>query len=102
MVCFMFSVLVQGTYSGPAITMIQNTSPLSQQGNVVSLYFFCITLPQTVSPAIFSFFANKVGAIANPQLYGPLIAAFTVLGYVGSIPFWWKAGQHYKKHMEQK
>ena len=30
MICFAFSTLVQGTYSGPAITMIQNTSPMSQ------------------------------------------------------------------------
>ena len=66
----------------------------------MSLYFFCITLPQTISPAIFSFLANKVGAIANPTLYGPLIAGFTLFGYVGLIPFWWRAGKHYKKHME--
>ena len=28
--CYALTVLVSGTYSGPAITMIQNTSPLSQ------------------------------------------------------------------------
>ena len=28
--CYALKVLVSGTYSGPAITMIQNTSPLSQ------------------------------------------------------------------------
>jgi len=38
-------LLVSGTYSGPAITMIQNTAPQDQQGNVVSVYFFAITLP---------------------------------------------------------
>lgn len=29
-VCYALKVLVSGTYSGPAITMIQNTSPLNQ------------------------------------------------------------------------
>jgi len=51
--CYALKVLFSGTYSGPAITMIQNTSPQEQQGNVVSVYFFCITLAQTISPVIF-------------------------------------------------
>lgn len=100
--CYALKVLVSGTYSGPAITMIQNTSPLSQQGNVVSVYFFCITLAQTISPAIFGAIANKIGCLANPALYGPLITGAVAFGYLGSLPFWWKAGKAYKKHMEDK
>merc|ERR1719331_3659334 len=68
--CYALKVLVSGTYSGPAITMIQNTSPQDQQGNVVSVYFFAITLPQTISPAIFGWFAQRMGCLANPALYG--------------------------------
>jgi len=98
--CYALKVLVSGTYSGPAITMIQNTSPQSQQGNVVSLYFFCITMAQTLSPAIFTAVANKMGCLANPALYGPLITGFVALSYWGSIPFWWAAGKSYKKHLE--
>ena len=100
--CYALKVLVSGTYSGPAITMIQNTSPLSQQGNVVSVYFFCITLAQTISPAIFSPIANSLGCLVNPAMYGPLITSFVGLSYLGSIPFWFKAGKAYKKHMEDK
>jgi len=100
--CYALKVLVSGTYSGPAITMIQNTSPLSVQGSVVSVYFFCITMAQTISPAIFGFFANKWGALANPALYGPIITAFVATSYLGSIPFWWKAGKAYEKHMVEK
>jgi len=99
--CYALKVLVSGTYSGPAITMIQNTSPQSQQGNVVSLYFFCITMAQTLSPAIFTAFANKMGALSNPALYGPLITGFVAISYWGSIPFWWAAGKSYKKHMDE-
>ena len=31
--CYALKLLVAGTYSGPAITMIQNTAPLDQQAN---------------------------------------------------------------------
>ena len=37
-------MLFASSYTGPAITMMQNTSPTSQQGNVVSAYFFTITI----------------------------------------------------------
>ena len=95
-------LLFSGTYSGPAITMIQNTAPQDQQGNVVSVYFFAITLPQTISPAIFGYLANKLGVLTNPALYGPLITVFAALSYLGSIPFWWRAGKHYKGFMEKR
>lgn len=100
--CYAIKVLVSGTYSGPAITMIQNTSPASQQGNVVSLYFFCITMAQTISPAIFGAIANKVGVLTNPALYGPCITAFVAVSYLGSIPFWWRAGKNYTDFMKKK
>jgi len=100
--CYALKVLFSGTYSGPAITMIQNTSPQDQQGNVVSVYFFCITLAQTLSPVIFGQIANSMGCLANPKLYGPLITTFVFLSYLGSIPFWWLAGKAYKKHMVDK
>merc|ERR1712137_1484608 len=100
--CYALKVLFSGTYSGPAITMIQNTSPQDQQGNVVSVYFFCITLAQTISPVIFGAIANNMGALTNPKLYGPLITSFVGLSYLGSIPFWYMAGKNYNKFMEEK
>jgi hypothetical protein len=33
-------------------------------------------------------------------MYGPLIAGFSILGFCGSIPFWYLAGKNYKKDME--
>ena len=94
--------LVASTYVGPAITMMQNTAPVKQQGNVVSAYFFCITIAQTISPAIFGALCTRFGAVANPTVYGPLIAGFSVLGFIGSVPFWFRAGRHYKNHMAEK
>jgi hypothetical protein len=31
-----------------------------------------------------------------------LITASIGLSYLGSIPFWWRAGKEYKKFMEEK
>ena len=35
-------------------------------------------------------------------MYGPLITASIGLSYVGSIPFWYKAGKEYTKFMEER
>ena len=59
-------------------------------------------MAQTISPVIFGAIANNMGALTNPKLYGPLITSFVGLSYLGSIPFWWKAGANYKKVMEEK
>lgn len=58
-------------------------------------------MAQTISPFIFGLIANKMGALANPTLYGPILTGFVALSYLGSIPFWWNAGKHYKNHMEE-
>jgi len=71
---------------------------VSQQGNVVSAYFFSITIAQTIAPAIFGIMCNKFGVLTNPAMYGPLIAGFSIFGFLGSVPFWWLAGKHYKEY----
>lgn len=82
--------------------MMQNTAPVNLQGNCVSVYFFSITIAQTIAPTIFGIFANRFGALTNPAMYGPLIAGFTIGGFGLSIPFWYKAGKHYRDFMIQK
>lgn len=47
-------------------------------------------------------FSVKYGAFDNPKIYGPLIAAFTAVCYLGSIPFWYMAGKNYVKEMRAK
>ena len=59
-------------------------------------------MAQTISPFIFGAIANSMGALTNPKLYGPLITSFVGLSYLGSIPFWWKAGKNYVKFMKNK
>lgn len=82
--------------------MIQNTSPSNMQAQAVSVYFFSIFMAQTIAPAIFGWVANSLGALTNPTLYGPILTVSVALSYWGSLPFWWKAGKYYKKHMEER
>jgi len=92
----MFTFLTSA-FSGPAITMMQNTSPKSQQGSIISTYFFTITCAQTLGPLILGKLATYFGCVANPAMYGPLITALVVVGFGGSVPFWFLAGKEYKK-----
>ena len=68
----------------------------------MSVYFFSITIAQTIAPTIFGMLAKNFGALTNPAMYGPLIAGFTIGGFGLSIPFWYLAGKHYKDFMIQK
>jgi MFS family permease len=100
--CYAAYQFISSTYVGPAVTMMQNTAPPNQQGNIVSAWFFSMTIAQTISPFIFGNIANYVGVVANPKLYGPLIAIFATFGYSLCIPFWYKAGKGYTKYMKQQ
>lgn len=96
MACFSLFILLSSAFSGPAITMMQNTTEKSLQGSIISCYFFTITCAQTLGPLVLSKVANYYGAIANPALYGPVITAMVLIGFGGSCPFWYLAGKEYK------
>lgn len=59
-------------------------------------------MAQTIGPIIFNYAAKAIGALANPALLGPLITGAVGICYLGSIPFWYKAGKAYKEFMEKK
>jgi hypothetical protein len=45
-------------------------------------------------------FANIFNASSNPHVYGYLIFIYSLIGYLGSIPSFWKAGQEYEKFLK--
>ena len=61
---------------------------------------FYQTIAGTLCPLIFSKISLSLGAVGNPGVIGSLLCVFALFGYWGSIPFWWMAGNEYKKHME--
>ena len=46
--------------------------------------------------------AKYYGAVNNPILYGPIITGMVLVGFGGSVPFWWLAGKEYKKQILAK
>jgi len=97
--CFSVFILLSSAFSGPAITMMQNTTEKSLQGSIISTYFFTITAAQTLGPLLIGKLAKHYGAISNPALYGPIITGMVILGFGGSCPFWYLAGKDYKRQM---
>jgi len=51
---------------------------------------------------VLSKLAVHFGAVANPALYGPLITFMTLVGFGGSVPFWYLAGKENKKKKEEE
>jgi len=92
--------LMSAAFSSPAITMIQNTTSKKNQGRLISAYMFFTTISSTIAPILFSAFSKNLGAAANPSIYGYIITVFALIGYWGSLPFWYMAGKSYKKFME--
>jgi len=43
-----------------------------------------------------------LGAASNPFIYGKLIFAGSLFGYLGSIPSFWFAGKSYIEHIDKQ
>jgi MFS family permease len=93
--------LVSECWMSPAITMMQATVKPEEQGSIVSAHLFYLTIAGCFSTVLLGQVANMLGAAANPAIYGKLISLWSVIGYVGSIPCFWKAGKLYKDKMDQ-
>lgn len=92
-------ILVSGSWHSPCLTMMQNTTQSGTEGNIIGAHLFYTALAATISPAVFGYLANFLGAAANPSIYGFLLTGSTILGYGGSVPFFWLAGREYKRYM---
>jgi hypothetical protein len=55
-----------------------------------------------MSSVLIAQLANIFGAASNPWVYGKLIFAGSVFGYLGSLPSFWMAGKSYIKHIQQQ
>ena len=94
-------LLTQG-YMAPTMTMMQSTVPHNLQGNIVSAYLFFLGFAGTFSAISLGFVANYFGAQQNPWIYGKVIFFGSVVGYLLSIPCFWKAGKAYVRETEKK
>lgn len=92
--------LVSESWMSPAITMMQATVEPKKQGSIVAAHLFYVTSAGCFSAVLLGQLANVFGAAANPAVYGKLIFAFSMIGYIGAIPTFWRGGQYYKRFVE--
>ena len=58
----------------------------------MSAHLFYMTVAGCASTVILGQCANIFGAALNPAVYGKLIWVWSMVGYLGSIPCFYKAG----------
>ena len=97
MAAFALKTLVSENWVAPAVTMMQATVAPKKQGSIVSAHLFFLTVAGCTSAVSLGFIANWLGAAANPAIYGKMIFLFSMIGYAGAIPSFWKAGKYYKQ-----
>ena len=61
-----------------------------------------MTVIGCASTVVLGFASNFFGAATNPAVYGKLIWVWSMVGYLGSIPTFWKAGKVYKKFVDDQ
>ena len=81
---------------------MQRSLSKRNQGSVVGVYSAVTHAFQTSAPLLFSFFVKALNVKSRPSLYGPLVAAFVIAGYIGSAIFYWRAGNEFSKLIEDK
>jgi len=87
---------------GPAITMIVNTVTPQNKGFAVSAFLFTATAAGSLSNFLLGTLLDRYDAKSNPALYGHFLCGFVVFSYLGSLPFFWLAGKHYKIFKERE
>ena len=99
--CMAVKYLTSECWMSPAITMMQSTVPPEDQGSIVSAHLFYLTAVGCAATVSLGSIANALGAATNPSIYGKLIWIWSMIGYIGSVPFFWKGGKEYKKFIEE-
>lgn len=63
----------------------------------MSTWTLVTSVATTISPILFTTIGTRLGIANKPQLYGPLIMAFVVLGYIPAAFTFFIAGRRYSE-----
>ena len=85
----------------PSVTMMQKSVSPKKFANIISAFQFFITFGGCASTLLFGLFVNMLDCSDNPAAIGYLLAAFNLLGYIGSIVSWNEAGKNFEEQMIQ-
>lgn len=91
-------ITVADGYMAPTIAMMQMTVKPENQGSIVSAYLFFLTVAGCTATLLMGHLTWILKAAANPIIFGKLITIGSLIGFVGSIFSFWKAGKHYLKY----
>lgn len=97
--CLGMSYLVAECWISPTITMVISTISPENKGLAVSIYYFCVTVAETISTALLGWMLKYFDAQSHKEMYGYLLCAFVAFSYIGSVPFFYLAGRSYKHQM---
>jgi MFS family permease len=97
-----FEYLFAECWSSPAITMLINAISPENKGFAVSAYLFFTTISGTISTFLLGQFSETWDVKNYPARYGYILCAFVFFSYLGSIPFFYLAGNSYKEFLHRK
>jgi len=97
-----FEYLFAECWSSPAITMLINAISPDNKGFAVSAYLFFTTISGTISTFLLGQFSETWDVKNYPARYGYILCAFVFFSYLGSIPFFYLAGNSYKEFLHRK
>lgn len=82
--------------------MLINAISPENKGFAVSAYLFFTTISGTISTFLLGQFAETWNLPLHPERYGYILCAFVFFSYLGSIPFFYLAGNSYKEFLHRK
>jgi len=101
-IALFFEYLFAECWSSPAITMLINGISPENKGFAVSAYLFFTTISGTISTFLLGQFTETFHLDKYPERYGYILCAFVFFSYLGSVPFFYLAGNSYKKFLIKK
>ena len=80
--------------------MIQNTTSVKNQGFAAGVYTVAATVGGLFGTTLLGYVQKEMISPINGDdvsLYGTTFAVFVAIGYLMSVPLYWKAGIEYEK-----
>ena len=100
--CLAIKYLFAESWLSPAITMMQNTTKPSKQGNMISANIFYKTNAGMFATFLCGLLSFHFNAKTNPIMLGKILIGILSVSFAGSIPFFYLAGKSYTRYQEKK
>lgn len=89
-------------WASPTITMLQDSAKGKNQGFTINAYLLFATLAGSLSTWAIDFANMKLNPGSDPDQFGTILAYSLLISYLGSVPFFFMAGQGYEKLIKNR